>query len=323
MEGSPVHEQKPSQWAFRLALCLLSPLFFLTYFVGILAPLPLMYLHSGQEDSKRGLLWWGIGAAIGLVLCFFIRGAGIGYLYFALCLLPSITMMELLKRKWSLEIIVALGTFLVLLFLALAVAFQYYQNPALPQESMQWFSDQVKNVSQYLLQREGQEIPEATKVELEKLAAEPKLFLQEAPGLGFSLILLVQILPFLFLLRWNPRQFQKRRGIQRDFFRKWSSPDWLVWPALLCGALHVFEVEIWSTVARNAMKPILLIYFFHGMSILSFFLDSLRMRGGIRWALYGVGTIFLTPMIVSFGFFDLWFNFRSRHRTQPVKDEET
>lgn len=323
MEGSTAPELKPpSQWAFRLALCLLSPLFFLTYFIGILAPLPLMYLHSGQEDRKQGLVWWGLGAFIGLILCFFIRGSGIASLYIALCLLPSITMMELM-RKWSLEATVSAGTFLILAILALAGAFLYYQNPNLPQETLQWFSEQVKGVSQYLLQREGQDIPEATKAELEKLSADPKLFLQEAPGLGFSLILLVQILPFLFLLRWNPRHFQRRLGIQRDFFRKWTSPDWLVWPALLCGALHVFELEIWSTVARNAMKPILLIYFFHGMSILSFFLDSLRMRGGIRWALYGIGTLFLTPMIVSFGFFDLWFNFRSRQRSQPVKDEET
>jgi hypothetical protein len=46
------------------------------------------------------------------------------------------------------------------------------------------------------------------------------------------------------------------------------------------------------------------------MSILAYFLDSLRLRGPIRIIFYGTAILFLTLMVVSFGFFDLWFKFR-------------
>ena len=72
----------------------------------------------------------------------------------------------------------------------------------------------------------------------------------------------------------------------------------------------LFETPILSSWARNLLKPILLIYFFQGMSILSYFLDSLRLRGPIRMIFYGTATLFLPLMVVSFGFFDLWFKFR-------------
>jgi len=162
--------------------------------------------------------------------------------------------------------------------------------------------------------------PEQNKEELQKILANPSLVYPDLPGVALSALFLLSILPCLALIRWNPKGFLKRTGIPRDFLRKWKAPEWLVWPALLCGVFHIFEVEIASTVARNALNPLLIIYFFQGMSILAYFLDSLRLRGPLRVLIYGAGIIFLTPMVVSFGFFDLWFNFRGRHKP-PAEDK--
>ncbi|RZA02910.1 MAG: DUF2232 domain-containing protein, partial [Proteobacteria bacterium] len=83
----------------------------------------------------------------------------------------------------------------------------------------------------------------------------------------------------------------------------------------------IFPMDPFSLVANNLLKPILLIYFFQGMSILAYFLDSLRLRGPLRVFVYGAGLMFLTPMVVSFGFFDLWFNFRGRHKPSTEEKE--
>jgi hypothetical protein len=167
-----------------------------------------------------------------------------------------------------------------------------------------------------LAQKKNTELSDSTQEELKALLKSPSLIFEDLPGLLGTLLLLLCTLPCVALIRWNPKGFLRRTGIARDFLRKWRTPDWFVWLALFCGVFLIFDVEYLSVIARNLLKPILLIYFFQGMSILAYFLDSLRLRGPIRVLFYGAGVLFLTPMVVSFGFFDLWFNFRGRHRPE-------
>jgi hypothetical protein len=179
---------------------------------------------------------------------------------------------------------------------------------------------QVQAVTENLLSR-NENLPDETKEELQSLKADPSLLYPELPGIALSALLLLCLLPTLAMIRWNTRGFLRRAGLPRDFLRKWKTPDWLVWVALFCGAFQVFEVSPLTEIAGNALKPLLLIYFFQGMSILAYFLDSLRLRGPLRVLIYGAGLLFLTPMVVSFGFFDIWFNFRGRHRPKVEEKE--
>lgn len=321
MDTPSPYTNRPGSWAFSLALCLLGPLFFLSYAFSLLAPLPLLYLHSGEPDPRKGRIWVVVATILGATLSAIVKGSwgGIGFFLFAA--LPAIVLGELLLRKKGPELAVTGALSAMLLSGLLAWGVSESRGVSLWPVAKQAIESQVVATSELLLSRNPEEIPQETRDELERLKKSPQEIFQELPGFLLGALLLLCILPCVTLIRWNPKGFLRRTGIHRDFLRKWKTPDWLVWPALLCGAFFVFEMEPYSQIARNAIKPILIIYFFQGMSILAYFLDSLRLRGPIRVVLYALGILFLWPMVVSFGFFDFWFNFRGR-KGPPVEEKE-
>lgn len=322
-QDSPEPWERSGSWAFQLALCLLAPLFFLSYLFTILAPFPGLYLHAGNPNRLAGRFWWAVALVLGTGMTFVIHG-WFGSLAFVLFVsLPALVLGELLLLRKGPEIAVTGAFFSVLFALFLifwaAATFQGYSLAAAFQEMRIQLETVVKETADYMLHQGKSDWAETTKTAIEEVAAKPSSVLLELPGLAISALLLLCILPTLALIRWNPKGFLRRAGIGRDFLRKWKSPDWLVWLTILCVVPLVFDLDYLSPIARNCIKPLLLIYFFQGMSILAYFLDSLRLRGPFRIPIYFFGVVVLYPMVVSFGFFDLWLNFRSRKR--PTEEE--
>jgi uncharacterized protein YybS (DUF2232 family) len=56
------------------------------------------------------------------------------------------------------------------------------------------------------------------------------------------------------------------------------------------------------------------IYAIQGLSILSFFFDVWRLKGVFRALGFVIGVVLMMPLVLSLGFFDLWFDFRSKFR---------
>lgn len=312
----PENSERPGSWAFQLALCLLGPLFFLSYLFTLLSPLPLLYLHVGTPVARRGRFWAGIALAIGTFLAASIHGWLWGALpFFLFAALPALVLGEMLLRQFGPERAVLSA---MLAVACLTGASAWITTRAKGQELMPIVRARaeafVRESTEHLLKQDRKDVPEATQEELKAFRDNPEEFLKELPGIAASVLFLLCALPCIALIRWNPKGFLRRMGIPRDFLRRWKTPDWMIWPALLSGAFLLYEAPIASDIARNAIKPIVLIYFFHGMSILAFFLDSLRLRGPFRVFFYGLAILFFWPMVVGFGFFDLWFNFRGRNR---------
>lgn len=305
-----------SSWAFEAALCLLAPFFFLSTIFTILAPLPVLYLHQGFQRRKRARTWAFIALPVGCVISGIVAGpfAAVGFFIYAG--LPAVFMGELLERKVKVESTIGLATLLVLL-LSLSTGAYFIKrtgNPVLATAKTQ-ILNYVNLLTKELLNKQKDSLSESSRKEIEKIAEDPDLVLNESVGLVIAGILLLCSIPVITLLRWNPKNFQSRVGIRRDFIRRWSSPEWLVWPSLFCFAFLIYDVPYLTLIATNLLKPLILIYFLHGVSILSFYMDLFRVRGPIRAIFYAMALFFLAPMIVSFGFFDLWFKFRDRVRT--------
>lgn len=325
-------DQRSGSWAFQLALCLLSSVLFVSYLFLLLAPLPYVYLYVGTPDPRQGRMWGGIALVIGVTLSCAVHGWLWGGLCFlALTALPSITLGEMLLRKQSPEKAVVAACAAVLLACTLAAFAVTHARgqallPTLEAASEQMVRNGVDSARhlEKVLAPKNAELPETPATDdLKAIQDNPKEAAREIPGTLLFCLLLLCSLPCLAMIRWNPKGFLRRTGIPRDFLRRWRTPDWFVWPALFCGAFLLFDVPHVSILARNLLNPILLIYFFQGMSILAYFLDSLRLRGPIRVLFYGTAILFLTLMVVSFGFFDLWVKFRSRGRFQGrAKDED-
>lgn len=321
---SPEPWERPGSWAFQLALCLLGPLLFLSFSLTILSPLPILYLHSGTPRLSRGRLWTLLAAVLGATLVYLVsRSPFASYAFVLVSVIPAMILGEAFQRRLKPELAITLAC--LAMIAAIAAAFELYlrQNGIQSfQEAYTFLDTQVKTHATRLLQDYPTVISQNQKDFLTLVSEKPVAFLEIIPGLLVSGALLTCTIPALALIRWNPKGFLRRIVLPRDYLRKWRSPEWLVWVALFCGAFNLYEAPYLSIVARNLILPLVLIYFFQGMSILAYFLDSLRLRGLFRVFFYGVAIMFLQPMIVSFGFFDLWFNFRGRRKARE-EDEES
>ena len=322
---SPEPWERSGSWAFQLALCLLGPLFFLSYAFTLISPLPSLFLHAGNSNLRQGRFWWFVALAIGVNLSFTIHGWAGSVSFAVLVALPSLILAEMLVHRRGPEAAIVSAFFAICAAIFavfwIAASIRGLSLAAAFQESLTQLEGIAKEIGVYLLQQGKNDWHESTRAALEEVTVNPRGILLELPGIMACGLLLLCILPCLALIRWNPKGLSRRAGVSRDFLRKWKSPDWLVWPSIVCVALVLFEVPQFSIIARNCIKPLLLIYFFQGMSILSYFLDSLRLRGPFRIPIYFFGVVLLYPMAMSFGFFDLWLNFRSRKR--PSSEEES
>lgn len=301
-------------WAFLLALCLLGPFLFLSRVFIAVAAFPALYLHQGSSDRVQSRLFAWISVPIGALICLLAAKStpwAISFVLFAG--LPGVLLGEFLDWRKDPEWAIAASTTLILLLsLALLLVFISARHIA----PLPYFSHVLQDFTNYLIALAQPPTATPGPNDAEVLATlkamgDPL----NAPGNFLSALLLVHIIPTLLLIRWNPKSACRRLGLGRDYLRNYSSPDWLVWPSIACVAFLIFETPYLTIIAMNLAKPLLVIYFFHGMSILAYFLDSFRLRGPIRYILYSVGLVLFPPMVVSCGFFDLWFNFRSRFET--------
>ena len=69
-----------------------------------------------------------------------------------------------------------------------------------------------------------------------------------------------------------------------------------------------------TDVGRNVFKFLMAIYAIQGLSVLSYFFNLWRVRRIFRILGYLIGVLMMTPLVLSLGFFDLWFDFRSKFR---------
>lgn len=118
----------------------------------------------------------------------------------------------------------------------------------------------------------------------------------------------------VFLVRLNPRDLIQRLGLTPGFLRTFKAPEWLVWPTIAAAGVLLVAPWLWSTIALNILIVILTIYAFQGVAILVFFFDAFRFGPLLRILIFFILLTSLWPLLVAFGFFDLWFDFRKKLR---------
>jgi len=112
----------------------------------------------------------------------------------------------------------------------------------------------------------------------------------------------------------NPNGIRDRLGFDSSFLKKWKVSDFLVWPTIAAGFFTLLDVGLASDISLNLFRFFMAIYAIQGLSILSFIFDLCGFKGPIRWAGYFLSLTLMTPLILSLGFFDLWFDFRGKFR---------
>lgn len=141
---------------------------------------------------------------------------------------------------------------------------------------------------------------------------------------------LVRILPAMtaagaLLVSWAclliSRPLLRSRGLPVPEFgalNRWRAPEPLVWGAIGCGLLLLLPVRSIKIIGMNGVIVLMAIYFFQGIAIVSFFFEKKQLPVPIRFILYSLIALqqFLLLLVIGFGFFDIWLNFRKLEASQ-------
>jgi hypothetical protein len=123
------------------------------------------------------------------------------------------------------------------------------------------------------------------------------------------------ILISLILALWVNLLFASQivRGfLSKTFWSRYKNPEWLVWPTLASAALFAFAEKAPYLIGLNGFKLFMVLYGLQGLSILSYLLNRTGIQGFFRTAIYAIALFIASPIVVSAGFFDLWFDFRKK-----------
>ena len=100
--------------------------------------------------------------------------------------------------------------------------------------------------------------------------------------------------------------------LSTDFWSTFKTPEWLIWPTLAFGALYAFAQNAPYYIGLNGFKVLMMAYLLQGISILSFILNHYKIQGFARFLIYALSVTLSWPLLLGVGFFDLWFDFRSK-----------
>ena len=100
--------------------------------------------------------------------------------------------------------------------------------------------------------------------------------------------------------------------LSKGFWSNYRNPEWLVWPTLVFAALFSFTDHALYYIGLNGMKILIVFYGFQGLSILSHLLNRYKIGGLGRALIFSIAVFVVMPVVLSLGFFDLWFDFRKK-----------
>jgi len=99
---------------------------------------------------------------------------------------------------------------------------------------------------------------------------------------------------------------------------QWKAPEHLIWVAIASGGLLLFAHPGIKMLGINGLIVIMMIYFFQGIAIVSFYFEKKQFPKVLRAILYGLIAMqqLLLLVVIAVGFFDVWIDFR---RTRKVE----
>ncbi len=310
ISGTPTPRRIPI-W-IRVSPFFLSAFLFLSAVFAVFAPLPILFLNL-----KNGRRWGWLAILTNSA----VVGFGAGKVSFAFFLIFVVTIAGglpwLLRKRVPRKVPepVSLATvagkmLLLMLVVLLGVVAAYgwleHVHPwiALKGQITQWIDEMGRaSVQSGKSLLDGADIDEFKSGVLVELPAAIAVFAMVMVWINLTT-----------LLRLNPSGIRDRLGVEPFFFRHWKAPHFLVWPTIASGFLLIISAGVASDVALNVFKFLMAVYAIQGLSILSFVFDAWNIRGLFRSLGFVVSVLLMMPLLLSLGFFDLWFDFRGKFR---------
>lgn len=294
-------------------LLLSSAVLYLSFFLSVLAPVPLVWLRLHQ--GRRLAL---VGTLLSVALVHVLSGLPGSLAYLVFSASSAWILAELLVRRadqtvvrgadpsrtpFEILVFTALGLLLVLgagvgAWAALAKVSPWAEL----ERAVDWLGAEM------LAQAPAGSLDEV------QLAAQKREWIRNVPSTIAIAVLLQCWAALTAILRLNPARIRERLGLSALYSRQWKTPEWLVWPTLLLGFGALLPAPPLSDFCWNGLKAVLALYGLQGLAILSSIFDLWRLRGFIRSAAFFMVLMVMLPLVLALGFFDLWFDFRAKLR---------
>ncbi|MCE9625612.1 MAG: YybS family protein [Deltaproteobacteria bacterium] len=288
----------------------LLPAILLVSVYGILMPMSVD--RFGAEQSMK-FFFWLPGMGLGSESTW--EPAIFGIVYFLFFAMLGALLGEMEPESYSVTRLIGEAVGVLALSLFLWVFFYSWGH----------WGEFVRGIESYFIKmlQELTKVPPAN----EEMQTQWSLLKDHASGIAYFAARLLpgMILNLMIFLLWLNIVVARRLfgGVDKVFsslgpLKAWRLPFLGVWIVIGFAFLAIFDayvlkIEWLKLAAMNAFIVFTLVYFFQGLAIVAFYLNRWKLSPMIRLALYSVLILFFQPLsflLVAFGFFDSWFDFR-------------
>lgn len=301
---------------FRLAVAVpffLGAALYLSVIFAAFAALPLIYAHL-----RFGRLAGILCSLSNIGLVFVVSGRIHAAVFFVTAVVLAAAIAECVKLKLRIEwnVVFSVGVMLVVsALLLLSYSHKYNINPV---QRLDAFVGEV--VSQVANNVEKYKASSAISTQdLDKFVVDPEMtkrnILTDLPSFITIFLMVMTVSNVLLMLRLNLQNVRETLCVDSDYFKHWKAPDHMVWPTLAAAFCLVIEIPMLSDVALNVFKVLMAVYALQGLAITNYLFDLWGVKGFLRPLGYLLAVVLLTPLVISLGFFDLWFDFREKFKT--------
>jgi uncharacterized protein YybS (DUF2232 family) len=283
-------------------------------FLSLLTPLPFLYYTAKLGISQAVKLTFVAVLAAGFIAAVTRQSQLI-----LLCLefsLLGLVLSEILKRRLRIGRSVLVGTCLLLLlgFLVLAVA-GLRKNTGPLEMVYGYLMDSLEQTAR-VYTRLGMDSEKAVEFQeyVNALRQGIAVIFPSLVVVGSAFVVWLNVIVSRALFRKRNLEVPDLGALDR-----WRSPEAMVWGLIAAGFSLFLSFSPLRLAAVNALVIILAIYFFHGLSILLFYLNKYRVPPWMRFGIYAL--ILLQQILVigvtMAGLFDQWVDFRRIYQRKP------
>jgi uncharacterized protein YybS (DUF2232 family) len=267
-------------------------------FALLLLPLPVLYFRLKLGRNSGGI----IALASFLVLLVISRGVAFDTLYFGALLMTGLFLGECIEKHCGIEkTMIFTVTGVLGVSLAAFGVYAVFQAQGIG-EMIQGYISQYLELTSALYTDMG--------IEKQQIDALNAAFVVVMPGM-----FIVSYMTTVWLNVLIIKRLLARIGIQLKnmaALNRFRAPDSLVWAAIGLGVLLALPVGSVKYVVINCLIILLLIYFFQGIAVISFYFQKKESPTFLKVFCYGLIAvqIYFLILVIGLGFFDNWINFR-------------
>jgi uncharacterized protein YybS (DUF2232 family) len=283
-------------------------------FFSLLTPLPFLYYSAKLGVSQAVKLTCISILASGLIAAV-MRQPQLIFLCLEFSVLGLI-LSEIFRKKLPIGTSILLGTCLLLIMGLLVLAVAGLRKNLGPLDMVHAYLEESLEQTARIYAQAGVD-PGQTVEFQESLNA-----LKEGLALVYPSLMVVGSAFVVWLNVILSRPLFRTKNLEVPDFGaldRWQSPELMVWGLIAAGFSLFLSFSPLRLVAVNALVIMLAVYFFHGLSILLFYLNKYRVPPWVRFGVYALILVqqILVIGVTLAGLFDQWLDLRRIHQKKP------